>query len=334
MLVTRCLLVPVLAVLLVPGGGPEPLTFSPAAGTTLQRDCSWSHTLELESLSVQFNGEDVPAEYLEAAEGSMSREETIVVTDVLETMGDGRPERLVRTFDELSARETLAFGGEPSEEIGASELEGKRVVFRWNAESDAHEAEWAEGEEGDEALLAELEEDMDLRALLPGRAVEPDERWEIEVEVFDRLLSPGGDLALVSPSDEEDEDDDSDQQFRENIDGSFVARYVGSSEEDGTRVGVIAVTIEARTFAEQPLGEDERPEGFEGTRRVEMEVELEGELHWDLEHGHARLFELSGTMALDMLQALRGEVEGESHEQSQRMEFAGPVSLRFTIERP
>ena len=205
---TRLLCVPALALLSAPSAREDELVFAPSAGTSVQRTCESNFALELESMSVQFNGEEIPAEYLGEVDGSMGHEASFRVTDVFEAVGDGRPTRLLRSYDELSGKETATFADEDGDETDetpkTSALEGKRVVFVWNDEEGAHEAAFAEGEEGDEALLADLEEDMDLRELLPGHAVEPGDRWEIEPAVFDRMMSPGGDLALQG-EDEEDE---------------------------------------------------------------------------------------------------------------------------------
>ena len=284
---------------------------------------------------MQFNGEEIPAEYLGEVGGSMLHEESFVVTDVLEELHDGRPTRLVRSFDELSGQETATFAGEDGEEVDetprTSELEGKRVVFAWDEEQGAHEAAFAEGVEGDEALLAELEEDMDLRELLPGREVEPGESWEIEPEVFDRLMSPGGDLALVAEEEEEEESDD--DSFRENLAGSFVATYRGNEVVDGVELAVVELAVEASTHDDEEPPADELPDGFQGTRRVEMQIEVAGELHWDVAHGHLASLELAGELRLRLAQTMSGEVESETFEQAQTMEFFGPMSFRFTVER-
>jgi len=60
---------------------------------------------------------------------------------------------------------------------------------------------------------------------------------------------------------------------------------------------------------------------------------MEGELAWDLEHGHALTLELDGTLSMKMAQTVRGEMEGESFEQAQTMLFEGPTSFRLAIER-
>ncbi|MEQ1892173.1 MAG: hypothetical protein ABL998_06495 [Planctomycetota bacterium] len=335
MLATRLVLAPALAFALTLPGAKEKLVFAPAAGTTLQRTCSSIFALELESMSVQFNGEDIPAEYLGDMDGSMGHEERFTVTDVIEVMGDGRPTRLVRSFDELSGKETATFGGEDGEETKetpkSSELEGKRVVFAWNEDDGAHEAAFAEGVEGDEALLADLEEDMDLRELLPGHEVAPGDHWEIEPVVFDRLLSPGGDLALVG-EDEEEEDDDEDSP-EENMTGSVVATYRGSEVVEGVKLAVIELAVEVETFEDEEPADEELPAGFTSTQRLEMEIVAAGELRWDLEHGHLAGIELAGDLRMRMAQTMSGEMESESFEQAQTMEFLGPITFAFTVER-
>lgn len=339
MLASRLLLVPAFALVSAAGGEKSAIVFAPAAGTTLQRSCSSDFRLELEALALSFNGDEVPAEYLGEVGGSMAHQESFVVTDVLETVADGRATRLRRRFDELAAKETTTFEGEDGEETSEepyeSELEGKEVVFEWDEESGAHTVDFAEGVEGDEALLEELEEDMDLRGLLPGHEVEPGERWEIDVSVFDRLMSPGGDLALRGEDDEGDEED----SFEENLEGSFVATFRGVESVDGARLAVVELVVEVTTYDESESTEqltEDAPEGLEATtsQRMEFAIEVAGELRWDLEHGHLVSLELAGDMSLRMVQAMSGEMEGESFEQVQTMEFVGPLGFRFEVERP
>lgn len=322
---------------LAPAPQPVALVFAPAAGTTLQRTWRSSYALEIEEMGMSFDGEELPAEYMEDLGGTMSGEETRVVTDVLEAVEGGRATRLVRRFDALDGKDVMAFDDEePEESAATSALEGKRVVFRWNGEEEAHEVAFAEGEEGDEALLDGLEEDMDLRALLPDGEVEPGASWELEPTIYGTLIALGGEVGLLA-EDEELLDDESSEELEENTDGTVRATFVEVREEGEARIAVVRLELEVTTFSDETLeegGEDE--EGFHdfgGSERTDLAVEASAELLWDLAHGHALSFELEGTLSMTITQDMRGEMEGESFEQSTSMVFRGPLTIALEIER-
>lgn len=329
----RLVLALVTVLCLAPAPKPVALVYAPAAGTTLQRTWRVSYALELEEMSMSFDGEELPAEYMEDMDSTNSREETRIVTDVLEAVADGRATRLVRRFDTLEARDVMTFSGEDDEESeSSSPLEGKSVVFSWNDEDEAHEVAYSEGEEGDEEDLDGLEEDMDLRALLPSGEVEPKASWDLAPRVFDSLMALGGDLL----EEEEEEEIVGGDELEENLDGTFRATFLELREQDGVRVAVVRLEVDVKTYADEEIAEagDEEMGEMSGTERTEMAVEAEGELLWDLEHGHALALSLEGTLTMVYAQDMRGTMEGESFEQATSMSFRGPLKLTLEIERP
>jgi hypothetical protein len=319
-------------VLLGSTGIEDELSFQVEPGTTLVRTLTQSTEMELESMTIRMNGEELPADLIGDIDMSMRREDRYVITDVFEAVQEGRPTRLRRTFDDLGGHESMSFSGpdgENSDESDyASELEGKSVLFTWNEEHEAFDVSFAEDEEGDSELLEELEEDMDLRSFLPQGEVSEGDGWEIDVQVFNQTMDPGGDLRLV---DTEDEEEDEEDQFDENLSGEIRATYKGTIEEDGRRLAVIAIEAEIETFDEgEGFGGGELPEGMEGKNRTELTFTLSGELRWDVAGGHAADYELSGEGGVGMSQSVSGEMEGERFEQEQVLDLAG--SVRFAME--
>jgi hypothetical protein len=313
-------------------GVEDELAFRVEPGTTLVRTLTQSTEMELESMTIRMNGEELPADMLGDIDMSMQREDRYVITDVFEAVQDGRPTRLRRTFDDLGGHESMSFSGPDGENSDeseyASELEGKSVLFTWNEEDGAFDVSFADDQEGDSELLEELDEDMDLRSFLPEGEIVQGESWEIDVQVFNQTMDPGGDLHLVDTDEEKEQEED---QFDENLSGEIRATYKGMIEEDGRRLAVIAIEAEIETFDEgQGFGGGELPDGLEGRNRTELTFSLAGELRWDVAGGHAADYELSGEGGIEMSQSVSGEMEGERFEQEQLLQLAG--SVRFAME--
>jgi len=325
---------------LAPTPGPVALVYAPAAGTTLERIFSTSFELELESMSMSLDGEEVPAEYLDEMEGTILSEETRIVTDVLAEVSGGRATRLVRTFDLLASRDLRTFeaGEEPEQSLNSSALQGKSVVFTWNTEEDRHDVAYAEGEEGEAALLEGLEEDMDLRALLPDGEVELGSSWELDAAVYDGILLLGGDVTLLPDGEGEPEDSAArDEQLEENTDGEVRATFVELRESEGQRYAVVRLEFDVSTYWDEPTVEEgDLEEGIptmEGSWRTVLGVEATGELLWDLAGGHALSLEIEGTLTMTMKQEMRGEMEGESVESTIDMVFRGPTKTLLALGR-
>ena len=315
----------------------EEIAFRVRADTTLERSLKNHYSMQLESMAFTMNGEEVPADAFGEVDIQIEHSEDYVVTDAFEAVADGRPQRLRRTFDELAGKESSSFSSDGeggSDDSGyESALEGKTVVFTWNDEAERFDASFADGTDGDEALLAELDEDMDLRRLLPTGPVSEGDSWSVEPGAFACILDPGGDLGLEETEGEKQDTSVQDAALRANLAGTITATYKGQREEDGVKQAVIALEVDTNTHAEQNLGPQEVPEGANGTGRVEVRFLLEGELCWDLEHGHALSFELSGENGLTTIQTITGDFDGESLEHVQTMVFVGETSFSMRVER-
>ena len=318
-------------------GAREELAFAVPAATTLERALESAFTLDLAQMSLSMDGEEIPPEILGEFDVHIEHTERYTITDVFEAVDGARPTRLLRTFDELGAEERSRTTTEQGEQSDDSEyesaLEGQSVLFTWDAEAEAYEVDWASGSEGEAELLEPLREDLDLRGFLPAEAVAEGESWDVDVAAFHAVLEPGGDLALLDPEAEAEPDSSEDQALRENLTGSVRATFAGVTEEEGRRLARITLAVEAQTFAAQPLGSDDLPEGGEGTSRSDVEFRLQGELAWDLAGGHPHALELGGQYEVQSVFELRGEYEGESFEQRQTMEFGGEIRFGLRVMR-
>jgi len=333
---SRFALVPWFLLLLSRPCEREEIVFRVAADTTLVRTLKNEYSMQLDSMTVSLDGEEVPSDQFGDFDVTIQHHESYVVTDAFEAVADGLPRRLRRTFDELSGGESSTFSmdGEDSTDSSdyESELDGRTVLFTWNEESGSFDAAFA-GDGGDEEMLEDLVEDMDLRRFLPPGPRAEGESWSIEPRAFECILDPGGELGLEDPEDEGSDSSVEDAELRENIDGKITATFQGVRVEGGVKQAVIALACETSTHANQELAPDEIPEGTRGTGRVEIRFVLEGELRWDLEHGHALSFELSGENELTTIQTISGDIQGEPTEQTQKMVFSGETSFSMKVER-
>ena len=309
-----------LALLSVPALASFPavdeIAFSPVEGLRLTTtfDQVTSFSLVDQSTELTVGGEAQDAADMEIGL-ELDQSEHKVWTDTFEALEDGQTTILKRTFDELSSESVTKFtppGGEEdvTEDEGESELEGSTVVFKWDSEDEEYTVAFDEEEaDGDEDLLEKLEFDAFLVGFLPEEDVSEGDTWDIDLEAFNQLSSPGGDLAIIEDDDEEeDDDDDFTNQFEENLEGTLQGEYKGVREIDGESYAVIFVTAELETEVEQES--DFPEEGVEGTvvETYSFILELEGELLWNVKAGHAVSFTFAGDMEVVIEEESRFEV--------------------------
>lgn len=336
--------------LATPADGPS---FRPEDGAEVTKTFTTGFDFDLDDLSVVLNGQDVGA-MMGALEVAMSSSMTIRVEDAYGSTSEGRLQELTRTFDELSQLVTIHVSAEGASEVpetqGSSELEGRTVVFAWDEEAGAYEAAFA-GDDGDQGLLEGLEEDMDLRALLPPGEVEPGAEWEVPIEELESIVSPGGDLKIL-PDDAEADDmdfystieDRVAEQFSDVLEGTCKCTYVGTREVDGLQVGEIRLDIEVATsadlteaieelFAElsSELGE-EAPDVSVDAADLTLDFEGEGVLLWALDLGRAHSLDLSGHAEVAIDLAISGDVEGEAVDAEMSAEISGTVTQSLETE--
>ena len=306
----------------------EAVVFAPEEGSALTKTFGMEGVFELEELSVVVDGEDM-AEALGSFEVTVDAVTSIVVTDTYAALGEGRPRKLVRSFDRLGASSTLTtdsdVGGESEETRLSSALEGETVVFTLDEETAGYTVAFAPGE-GDEELLEELEEEMDLRFLLPGGEVAVGDTWEVPVRAFSRLLLPGGTLGWTA--------EDEPEAFGGTMEGFGDALFAKLDELlagectctfKGTTAGIAVIEIHLEVGSAldvsellRDLAEDAAAKaGQELPIEIEvadlnLDVEAQGVLRWNTTAGHLQDFELSSDGLLGIDLALSGEIMGEA----------------------
>jgi len=332
-------------ILLAGGHAVEGPRFQPKAGTVLTKEFNNVSELELEDMSLEVNGMDM-SDAAGAFEMAMKVTMSLTLVDRYESVEDGRPAKLKRAFEEIASNTHIsgtnpAMGAEERDIPLTSELEGSTVLFTWNGSDYGVEFE----DEGDGALLENLVEDVDLRGFLPAGEVSEGDTWDVSADAVRAALAPGGDLKL-HPEDETNPMNGmngfSQNEIIGDLQGKFVATYGGTRDEDGTKVAVIKLHIEASSAQDltQKLEsmrdqmESQLPEGVSfdvSAMDAEYEIDAEGELLWNLEAGIAHSLHLSGEtrMIMDMSMNISMGEEEQAMDMSQT--YSGTQTITLTV---
>jgi hypothetical protein len=277
--------------------------------------------------------------------------QSITVTDNYASVEDGRVTKLARTFDKLGGNTRLsgshAVAGELEQDSDLeSELEGTTVAFDWDEEDETYGATFPDGD-GDEELLVDLREDMDLAGFLPSGDVAEGDSWSIEPEAVRALLAPGGNLKLKPVGDLGDMS--ASGQFSQSdligeLEGKFQATFGGTREEGDAQVAVIRLDLEVRSardlsaMASELAGmmSSKLPPNMEvevSALDVEYELEAEGELLWDVQAGLVHALHLSGQMRqiVDTTMTMKQGTKSQTMETSQT--FTGTQTFSLTTSR-
>jgi hypothetical protein len=273
------------------------------------------------------------------------------VTDEYMKVDGGAPQKLKRSYDSLASTVTTAMKMEimgqsrdqNSNVSAESELEGKSVLFTWDADKKEFKRAF-DPAGGEEKLLEGLREDMDFRALLPAGEVKEGEEWEIEPKSLADVLAPGGNMSL-QPKEGGENDmgmgssgmDNLADMFGDDIEGKSKAQFTGMREVDGVQLAVVKLTIDMKAKtditdkAREQIEKSGTPEGvdeltFESVD-VEFEIQAEGELLWNVAGGHFHSLDLSGTTSFKSAQSMNMSVQGRSIDMEQSMEFSGTTSF-------
>ena len=324
------------------------LTYQPKEGATVSKKVSVVNELELDDMKLEIDGQDM-SEIAGQIEMSMKTSQELGVTDKYEAVAGGRPTKLKRSFDEVSSNTHIS-GSNP--QVGSqekdvplkSEIEGSSVVFTWDPGDSVYTVAF-EGDKGDKDLLEGLEENLDLHGFLPTGEVAKGDSWEIPEEAVRAALAPGGKLKL-EPEGQADPTTSSMGRFSQSdlvgdLTGEFKAVYDGMREEDGVRLAVIKLKIEAKSAQDMHDRLDEIKEQMKGSMPpglemdlsafdVEYQYEAEGELRWDVEAGLPHDMHLSGEvrMILDMSMDMKLGEKQQSMEMSQN--FAGTQTINYS----
>ena len=350
-LVLAALAAPILCSTIAPG---DSLAFRPKAGTKVSRAWTIKQEQTLDEMNMSMNGQPFPMDL--QMDMDMTTENTIEVTDHIVAAEGGKITELRRTFDKLGSASSFAMemaqmpeGGMEQSMTGSSALQGKTVAFKWDAEKSAFEKSFHESE-GEADLLENLDIDMDLAVLVPGKEVAVGETWEIDVKGLKPLLMPGGDVG-IRPEDPEaagggmmpgmDSMGDINDLVGDLLEGTATAEYAGMQELEGGTYAVIKlkINIESSNDMADKLAEmaQEMPEGM-GEMKVEhmdMEfaLEAEGQVLWDAAAGQIRMLTLSGKSKVGIDMGMAVSAQGQNMTIENQMAMSGTMDIKLDVSR-
>lgn len=305
----RALLGALLVALAAPVRAGERLEFRPAPGARQAKTWVDTHKLVLVGLSLVRDGlEQSTTEQVEVQ--SVRR---LDLVDEYRRGGEGRPLELWRDFERLRLRADLALrrAEEPLNDVlyANGVVSGTSVVFTWQPELGEY-GRYYDRAEADEAQLARMAEEADLRSFLPGREVSAGDEWTVPTDAARQLFSPGGDLemrfektphVLFARSLMMGVGGGLWNAFGEGTQGALRARYAGPREVEGRRVGVVELVVELHSRVDQTELANRLRNVVELVQGVEvreawldLQVALRGELTWDLEAGLPHALVLTG----------------------------------------
>jgi hypothetical protein len=345
------LLLPALLSSHLPG---DRIRFAPSEGSSAKKTFVNKVEFTLDHLSLSINGSAPPAP--PEMEMTITSDQKVVVQDEYVANRDGAPKKLVRTFEDLGSSTSMSMKMEmmgqtqnQDQDIkGESELEGKKVVFNWDEDKGEYVKAF-DGAEGKEALLKELEEDMDLRVLLPKTEVKEGEQWDIEVEGFASVLAPGGNLSILP------KEMDAEQMgmgmpgmgsmtdwLRGSLEGTAKGTFVGMEEKGGAKLARIKIEAKINVakdmteMIEEMMKKAKLPPEAQNFSFDHMDIdyklEADGELVWDLAAGRARSFTLSGPSHANMDMTMKIDAGGQSMNIDYGMELSGNTELSLEVE--
>ncbi|MBI5362345.1 MAG: hypothetical protein HZA53_04140 [Planctomycetes bacterium] len=346
--VSAALIAPVLAAFALPG---EKVRFAPAEGSSATKNFESKMELTLDHMAITMNGQDVPG--VPEMDMNLTHTQKVGVTDEFVAMGDGRPKKLKRHFDTLTSDSAMSMkmemmGQSNSQDHNSeaeSELDGKTVLFTWDAEAKEFKKALDPAEEKPE-LLKGLDEDMDLRALLPESEVKVGDEWDVDVKSLVSVLAPGGDLAFkpkegdkegmgmgmgMNPSMGSMHDYLSDL-----LEGEAKAKLADVREEDGAKLAVIKFTVKIASqkdmtdIVQEAMKNTELPGGMEvelDHMDIDFKMEGEGELVWNMKTNQFSSFELSGPVHMNMDMAMKISGQGQNMNMEQALEMSGTNTM-------
>lgn len=345
-------MLPVLVVpaLLAFGTRGAEVSYHPEKGSTASKTVEMQSEISLDEFTITQNGQEVDPSMIGDMEVDVSTTVTISVTDEYVAVERGsHPTKLIRTYDKLSTKSTYS-GSNPmtgpmnDEMDGSSELEGLRVEFTWDDDLGDFVAAFAEDSGGDEELLENLTEDIDLRDFLPSGEVDEGATWDIDPNELREVFVPGGHVKIeleTSGDMQMGGTQPSPADFLGDFEGEVTAEFAGIREEGGVKVAVIKIAADVSTakdmtsFAEEMMSEAEGMEGMEmsiESMDIEWEFEGKGELLWNVEQGMIYAFDISGEISQTIDTSVSLSVQGMDMEVEQSMVFSGTQSLALSTE--
>ncbi len=331
-------------------GTASKVRFAPTEGSSLTKTFENKGEFSLDHMAMTINGQENPT--MPQMSMTFNTGQKVVVTDHYVANRDGAPKQLKRHFDDLGSDLSMSMKMEVMGEShdqdksvkSKSQLTGKTVVFTWDADSKEYKKAFDPSEDNAD-LLKGVKEDMDLRVLLPENEVKEGDEWDIDVKGLAGVFGPGGNLSLVP--DEKDAGgmdpgmssgmSSMSEMLGDLLEGEAKGKFTGMREVGGAKMAVIKINVkissskdmtdvvaEAMKKAKMPAEMEMKFDHMD----VDLKIESEGELVWNVAAGHAHSLELSGPVHVNMDMAMKITPPGQgAMSLEQRMEMSGTSNL-------
>lgn len=276
----------------------DTLVLAPAVGTELERRVVFELDVEGEGMSVVMDGREVPSQFLPPIAIALRERRSLEVSDVFGGHADGELSSLTRTYRGLELRNDAVvevdMEGQETVDVsseGSCALVDRSVRFARD-DSGAWGAAFADDEEGDAKLLEGLAWDLDLHALV---AEAQGESWTASADALRPFLLP------VAPDQLEWNPARDGELLGVTFEGELTLTrgQLETLEEEGgarlLRVGLEGV-VAYRTAVRSDLSSVPVADGA-ATHSEDLELELEGELVWNLTAKRLSSFEATGSVS-------------------------------------
>ncbi|MEO6710967.1 MAG: hypothetical protein ABI054_04080 [Planctomycetota bacterium] len=308
----------VLSALLLPGflispRNEERLVFEPREGSSLEKQAEF----EIEGRLTRFKLDEYELGPLSVPTVKLLT--SAKFTDKFERVGNGRPLEYVRRFGEISGK--WESEGRREDIPGFFALSASSVRFEWDSKRKEYTIR---REEGACSLipLDKLIEDMDLRGLLPDKAVANGTEWTVQGRSLTDALFGGTEMGLIGVTRDQLLEtmvrDVLLRPFRELAERQTQLRckYIESFEPEETRFATVSLRHADRYWLDltEPVNQCLNVQGYGwNTTRwkvrdffLRWKVDCEGNMIWNVTEGHFESLEFEAKVELEITFAFLG----------------------------
>lgn len=314
----------------------DEVKFSVAEGSSLSKNFEITVEASLDDMLLNFNGQEIDPAALggefDLADANGSFGYVLSVVDDYIKMDGARTMELHRAVETMAGEYSSGTGDSGSE---SNSMEGQTLIFKWDAEEEAHTISVKDEEnEADPEDVALFAEDLDLRSMLPSGSVAEGDTWTLRGANLMSILAPGMDVnKALTKAKEEASEGDMPIEIDEALDMIsedmvLTCTYVGSREVDGRSLMVIELSSEFESNLDlsdmilEVIEAEMPPEmALDMSIVLEMAAEATGEVTWDARAGHfvAMALEIDIVMIIDASgnmdaggQEMAGGIEAEA----------------------
>ena len=306
--------------------GADRIAFHPSDDSKLAKRFTIKADVELGDVTFEVDGQDMTGEL--PSDVGFGVDMFTEIVDHYIKVEDGKPLELVREFSQSKADYHALEEHGSKDDI--TELDGKKVRFKWNEGEKRYDVSFADGEGKPDALEG-LGVDMDLRTLLPGKSVSEGDTWAVDGKGLATALLLGLDLEHMPALGEGGGEDaellemfKSDllpqlEKFRDEF--KATCEYAGQREVGGHKVAAIKIkldvngSIDIAELVRKAIGAQAGAEQIElkiDDASLKLGVKGEGELLWDTSGGHAHAFDMNADIEFAAKLAMSVKAEGRN----------------------